>query len=78
MILCILKGEMHFKMHYLFFFRKKIFKKMCVPTLPEIFRPLTRNTLNFLFGPSTICYQSFDPCHAEYFYVQHSSPMLIL
>ena len=42
MILCVLKGEMPFKMH-------KIIKEKCVPTLPNIFRPLTRNTL-FSFG----------------------------
>ena len=29
-------------------FQKKV-KKICVPTLPKIFRPVTRNTL-FLFG----------------------------
>ena len=34
---------MHFK-------RKKIIKKICVPTLPKIFRPFTRNTHIFLFG----------------------------
>ena len=33
-ILCILKGEMPFKMH----------KKVYVPTLPKIFRPATGNT----------------------------------
>ena len=33
------------------FSRKKIIKKkLCVPTLPKIFRPVTRNTLIFLFG----------------------------
>ena len=39
-ILCILKGISQ--------------KKICVPTgtLPEIFRPVTRNTLIFLFGLS--------------------------
>ena len=31
--------------------RKKIIKKrICVPTLPIIFRPVTRNTVSFLFG----------------------------
>ena len=36
----------------LYFAEKKILKKMCVPTytLPKIFRPITRNTLIFLFG----------------------------
>ena len=28
---------------------------ICVPTLPKIFRPVTRNTLIFLFGLSKIC-----------------------
>ena len=51
-ILCILKGEMPFKMHkIIFFFQiKKIVKKLCVPTLPKIFKPFTRNTLIFLIG----------------------------
>ena len=49
MILFILKGKMPFKMHKI---TKKIQKKIiitknvCVP----IFRPVTRNTLIFLFG----------------------------
>ena len=38
-ILCILKGEMPFKMHKIIFISKK--KKICVPTLPKIFRPIT-------------------------------------
>ena len=52
-ILCILKGEMPFKMHKitLFFSRKKRVKKICVPTLLKIVRPITLNTLVFfLFG----------------------------
>ena len=54
MILCILKGKMPFKKHKIIFFsRKKIIeKKTCVPTLHKIFRPVTRNTLIFLFGLS--------------------------
>ena len=52
MILCILKGVMPFKMHkILFFFQKKI--KICVLTLPKIFRPvrpLPETNLSFLFG----------------------------
>ena len=39
-ILCILKGEMPFKMHKLYFFPEKKY----VPTLPKIFRPVTQNT----------------------------------
>ena len=49
-ILCILKGEMPIKMQKLpefFFFLK------CVPTLPKILRPITRNTLIFFIWPST-------------------------
>ena len=54
-ILCILKGEMPFKMHKIIFFsRKKIIKKICVPTLPKIFRPVTRNTLFLLFGLNSL------------------------
>ena len=34
----------------LYFFRKKKSKKLCVPILPKIFRPVTLNTLIFLFG----------------------------
>ena len=42
---------MPFKMHKMIFFqKKKIIKKICVPTLPKIFRPVTRNTLIFLLG----------------------------
>ena len=48
------EGNMPFKMHKIdFFFQKrKDFKKVYVPTLPKIFRPLTQNTLIFLFGLS--------------------------
>ena len=50
-ILCILKGISPFKMHkILFFSRKKRIKKICVPTLPKIFSPVTLITLIFLFG----------------------------
>ena len=44
---------MHFemKMHKIIFFSRK---KICLPTLPKIFRPVTRNTLIFLFGPTDI------------------------
>ena len=34
----------------IFFSRKKNIKKLCVPTLPKIFRPVTQNTLTILFG----------------------------
>ena len=34
-------------MHIFFFFQEE---KKCVSTLPKIFRPVTRNTLVFLFG----------------------------
>ena len=34
----------------LYFFPEKKNKKKCVPTLPKIFRPVTRNRLIFLFG----------------------------
>ena len=34
----------------IYFFQKKNNKKKCVPTLPKIFRPVTQNTLIFLFG----------------------------
>ena len=53
--ICILKGISPFKMHKIIFFaRKKIIKKLCVPTLPKIFRPVTRNTLIFLFGLTSV------------------------
>ena len=41
---------MPFKMHKIIFFSRKKKKKLCVPTLPKIFTPITRNTLIFLFG----------------------------
>ena len=47
-ILCILKGEMPFKMHKIIFFSSR--KKKCVPILPKMSRLVTRNTLSFLFG----------------------------
>ena len=31
------------------FSRKKMIKKICVPTLPKIFRPVTRNPLLFIW-----------------------------
>ena len=65
-ISCILKGKMPFKSIKLYFFQnlpfkihkiifffqknKNNLKKMCVPTLPKIFRPVTRNTLIFFIG----------------------------
>ena len=47
---------MPFKMHKIIKkrSRKNIKKKICVPTLPKIFRPVTRNTLIFLFGLNSI------------------------
>ena len=47
---------MPLKMHKTIFFfpGKKIIKKISVPTLPKIFRPVTRNTLIFLFGLNRI------------------------
>ena len=41
--------QMPLKMHKIiyFFFSEK---KMCVPTLPKFIRPVTQNTLIFLFG----------------------------
>ena len=46
-IVCILKGNMPFKMHKMIYFSRK---KIYMPTLPKIFRHITRNTLIFLFG----------------------------
>ena len=47
-ILCILKGELPFKMHEIIFFCwKNIIRKIYMPTLPKIFRPVIRNTLIF-------------------------------
>ena len=47
--LCILKCEMPFKMHKIIFFlpEKEIIKKICVPTLPKIFRPNSQDALIF-------------------------------
>ena len=45
-----MNGEMPFKMHKKYIFRKKNEKKTRVSTLPKIFRPVTRNTLISLFG----------------------------
>ena len=49
---------MPFKMHkIIFFFKKKKNnqKIICVPTLPKIFRPVTQNTLIFIFGLTSSC-----------------------
>ena len=39
-----------FKMHKIIFFPEKIITKICVFTLPKIFRPVTLNTLISLNG----------------------------
>ena len=42
---------MPFKMHkIIYIFSKKNILQKCAPTLHKIFRPVTRNTLTFLFG----------------------------
>ena len=46
-----ISGKMYNFMHFEFFFF--FWKKMCVPTLSKILRPVTRNTLIFLFGLSS-------------------------
>ena len=38
---------MPFKMHKIILFPEKNIKRICVPTLPKMFRPVTRNTLFF-------------------------------
>ena len=44
-------AEMPFKMHKIYILpEKKLLKNICVPTLPKIFRLITRNALIFLFG----------------------------
>ena len=48
-ILCILKGDVPFKMHKIMLFSRK--KSVCVPTLTKIFRPVIRNTLIFFIWP---------------------------
>ena len=40
-------------------------KKICVPTLPKIFRPVTRNTLLFLFGLTEDWSYYFRYSHSE-------------
>ena len=37
-------------LNYIFFQKKKKYIYICVPTQPIIFRPVTQNTLIFLFG----------------------------
>ena len=48
-VLSSLEGKMPSKMHKIIFFFSEKQKKTCVPTLPEIFRPVTRNTLIFFY-----------------------------
>ena len=39
-------SKMPFKMHKIYHFpEKKLIKNICVPTIPKIFRAVTRNTL---------------------------------
>ena len=47
----------------MYFFQKNIFFKKSVPTLPKIFRSVTRNTLTFLFGLSkhSVLTHNLDP-----------------
>ena len=54
-MICILKGKMPFKMHKIMFFpeNKNNFKKF-VPTLPKIFRPVTRNTFFYYLALWTL------------------------
>ena len=50
---------MPFKMHQIIYFfpEKKKLKKICVPTtLTKMFRPITQNTLIFLFGLVFWCF----------------------
>ena len=58
-ILCILKGEMPFKIHKIMGSRKKITKEkyVCLNFLPKIFRPVTQNTL--IFWGRTVVYYLF-------------------
>ena len=48
----IILSILPFQMHKIIIFQeKKIIEiKICMPTLPKVFRPVTRNTLIFLFG----------------------------
>ena len=63
--------EKPFKMHKLYFFpEKKIIKKnYYVPTLPKIFRPVTRNTHIFLFGLIIILSLGLNMCFVNTTYV---------
>ena len=59
-ILCILKGEMPFKIHKIMgVFQKKITKEkyVCINFLPKIFRPVSQNTL--IFGGRSVVYKLF-------------------
>ena len=53
-MLCILKGVMPFKMHKIILFYGKNY--ICVPTLYKMYRPVTRNTLIFLFGLTNLLF----------------------
>ena len=47
---------MPFKMHKIIFVKKKIIKEKCVPTLPEMFRSVTQNTLLYFAPYMRYCY----------------------
>ena len=52
--------KMPFKMHKIIFFPQK----MCVPTLPQIFQTVTRNTLIFSIWPNA-CVISSRPVRLQ-------------
>ena len=62
MVKCLLKCTQ------LFFFQKKKNLNICEPTLPKIFRPVTQNTLIFLFGRTEImcAEKKMDHTHCQH------------
>ena len=70
---------MPFKMHKIIFYPEKI---ICVPTLPKIFRPVTRDILIFLFGLTYVCMLhtmlAFNPTAVIFVKLSGSSRQLTL
>ena len=62
---------MPFKMHKIIFFQKK---SMCVPTLPKISRPVTRNTIMFYLALLVMMPVYMGPKIYMYMYIPNTDP----
>ena len=66
---------MPFKMHKIIFFQEKYNgKKICVPTQPKIFRPITRHTYFYFIWPYPIVGILLDLQTAYILYTPRATP----